>query len=103
MKFKLNHSELTALHTMLEGPALNIKPSGTFDKLGIALIAQIWDKLDRKMAGVERKTKYTLSLSKAEAIGFYLYWHSVGVPYNMFYEANVIRTIQDSIHQQYIN
>lgn len=103
MKLQLTYSQLESLHSLLTGPVFNTHVKGTFDRLGIALLAQVWDKLDKKKAGIRTQKLYKVNLTEAEAIGFFLYWHNAGVPSSMVYEANLIRTINNSIHKQFIN
>lgn len=99
MKLKLSYSQFQALKELLE-LVTNTEVATLEAKLLMALLMSIYSKFYRK--AIEKKKQYRIALKDEEALAFWVFFQKYHfVPVEMIYEANLIDTICNSIHQKF--
>lgn len=101
MTLKLNHSQFTALLSILHQiVTVEGEPASMEAKLLLSIIASIYKKLFTK--SIEKKKKYSLKLTATEALAFWVFFSK----YHFFegealFEAHLVQTINNTIHQKF--
>lgn len=99
MKLKLNHSEFTAMLQMFIAIVLSAATNTLEDKMQKALLMQIYEKLYKQ--AIHSKTQYGIKLTVPEAIAFFFFWQQHQFSNPAAFEANMVRQINNSIHQKF--
>lgn len=97
MKLKLSRIEFEALFAVI-GRITRLSTMSIEDKLVVELMSYIYSKMYAK--AVHYKPKYSITLTGAEAMAFWLYFQKNPLPASFVYETNLIDTISNSIHKQ---
>lgn len=100
MKLKLDHSEFTSMLQMFATIVIGQETDNPAGKLHKALMMQIYEKLYK--SGVRPKASYSIGLTDAEAIAFWFFWQKHEFKNPASYEANLVRTTNNLIHQKLI-
>lgn len=100
MKLKLSHTEFTALLTMFMNIVLPHDDDSLQGIIEKALMMQVYEKLFKQ--SVPTKPKYNIKLTTAEAAGFFQFWQRHQFANPVSYEANLVRTTNNLIHQKLI-
>jgi hypothetical protein len=98
MKLKLTAAEFHALYAFFEHMIKDARPSDMNGKMLHSILMEIYEKMYRK--AFKKKSSYTITLKDHEAVGFYMFFTAFPVPSEMVFEANLINTINNSIHQK---
>lgn len=99
MKLKLTYSEFMALYGLFNHQIIGHPHINVHARLMYSLLMGVYKKLHAK--SIERKKKYSIELKEAEALAFWIYFNQCYIlPAEMIYEANLIDTINNSIHQK---
>lgn len=100
MKLKLNHTEFTALLTMFTAVVLPYDDRSLSGIIEKAVMMQVYEKLFKQSYPV--KAKYNIKLTAAEAASFFQFWQRHQFSNPVSYEANLIRSATNLIHQKLI-
>lgn len=98
MKLKLTKQEFLALYQLLQQLNHKYICQDMEDKLFHILLTSLFIRLHR--ISVISKPKYSVKISEAEAIAFWVCTHDNKMPESSF-EGNLINTINNSIHQKF--
>lgn len=98
MKLKLKQIEFLALYGILMKLTSKEACADMDDKLLHVLLTSIYIKLHR--ISIIRKPKYSIKMTEAEAMGFWISFNRHNLPHESF-EGNLITTICNSIHQKF--
>ena len=98
MKLKLSHQEFTALYLLLQHINDKYACVDMEDKLLHVLLTSTYIKLHK--VSIIKKPKYSVKLSEAEAMAFWICTHDHGLNESSF-EGNLLNSINNSIHQKY--
>lgn len=100
MKLKLSHNEFIAMLKIFVAIVLVYQVNNLTEKMHKALMMQIYEKLYKQ--AISSKKHYCIKLTTPEAIAFYFFWHTHIFSNPSSYEANIIRTTNNLIHQKII-
>ncbi len=100
MKLKLTHSEFTALLQMFIAIVMAQHPADMHEKMQHALMMQIYEKMYKQ--ALFSKKQYAIKLTIPEAIAFYFFWQAHEFINPASFEANLVRTANNHIHQKLI-
>jgi hypothetical protein len=98
MKLKLTAAEFHALYAFFEHMIKDARPDGMNAKMLHSILMEIYEKMYRK--AFKKKSSYSVLLKDFEAVGFYMFFSKYSIDPEMVFEANLIRTINNSIHQK---
>jgi len=98
MKLKLTNQEFMALYLIMQQLNHKYVCHDMEDKLFHVLLTGIYMKLHK--ISIINKAKYSVKLSEAEAISFWVILHD-HILSNESFEGNLINTINNSIHQKF--
>jgi hypothetical protein len=100
MKLKLTKAQFKALYALFQHMIVGAKPKGLEARLLRALLFNIYEKMYKK--AIDEKTRYSLSLSEEEALAFWVFFNKFNyIPVEMIFEANLVQTICNNIHQKF--
>lgn len=103
MKLKITSSQFSSLLNLFHSLCgIDVLPPKSFEgKLLLAILSGIYKQLYKK--AVDKKKKYTVTLSEQEALAFFIFFKKQHIlPGDAVYEANLLDTICNQIHQKYI-
>ena len=98
MKLKLTYQEFMALYLIMQQLNHKHECRDMDDKLFHVILTGIFIKLHR--LSVIKKPKYSVKLTEAEALCFWITLQKHGLAEASF-EGNLINTINNSIHQKF--
>ncbi len=98
MTLKLTYQQFTALYQIFKGIQNKIGFDDMWDKLLHIELTGIYQKLYQQDMII--KKKYRVKLTPAQAIAFYIVLNENNLPAGTL-EGNLLRTINDSIHQKF--
>lgn len=98
MKLKLTYDQFMALHDLFRDVSHKYGAQDFWDKLLHIHTTTIFKRMYQ--LAINKKPKYTLSLSDEQAIAFWLLTHDHKQPDASFL-GNLLNTINNSIHQKY--
>lgn len=104
MKLKLSYIQFKALYSIFQQlfNADAAKPKSIEARLMLSILIGIYVKLYKLSSPVTKKKKYSIALNEPEALAFWIFFNKYNfLPEEMIYEANLIDTINNIIHQKF--
>jgi len=98
MKLKLSNNELAALYELLQKMNDKFTCEDMMDKIIHVLLTEIYVKMHKTI--VLKKEKYSIKLTAAEAMAFYIATERHNLGFSNF-TGNLLNQINNSIHQKF--
>jgi hypothetical protein len=100
MKLKLSKAQFKALYSLFQHIVLHVEVKTLEARLLRALLFSIYQKLYKR--AIDEKSKYSITLSEEQALAFWVFFNKYNyLPEEMMYEANLVSTISNNIHQKF--
>lgn len=94
---KLSRSEHEVLRHLFETRVNGLETNNTIDRMVLTLLDEVYFRLWKKGPN---PASGSLTMSEPEAIAFWSFWTAQELPATMWFEQNMLRRINSTIHQK---